>query len=152
VIEFFAEILQKLGEELGTPLNVDKNGACLLVYKRILKVQIQNYPEKEELLLGAFLGEIVPGKFRENVFKEALKTNSLFPNQGAFSYVKRSNELILSHLVPYEGLTSSHLSKILLELIEKANLWYSSIQSGSLHLVAQDVRPERSDRPMFGIR
>jgi hypothetical protein len=149
--EFFEELIEKLGIHVGVPLHLDNKGVCLLVYKEKLKVQIQNYPERERVGIGSFLGEIPPGKFRENVFKEALKANGIFPSQGSFSYILRNRNLAIWRELPYYELTPDQFSKTIFQFIEKADLWRSCLESGSLLPVAQQVT-SKLPGPMMGLR
>ena len=147
----FREILNELGDLLDLPLYPDRLGACKLNMEDKCHVQIEYQPHKQRLLLACMICEIPPGKFRENVFKEALKTNAVFPNQGSFSYLVRNQQLAIWHELPYYELTKEQLSKQLFQFIEKADLWRSCLENGSLQLVAQEVR-SRLPSPMMGLR
>ena len=96
----FAIILSELSELIDIPLHPDQNRSCSLNVNNTMHVQLQEEENKDRLLLGAFIGELPPGKFREKLLIETLKENNLFPRVGTFSYSPRNNQLhrLHSHL------------------------------------------------------
>ena len=107
MINRFEEILQLLGQSLNLPLQVDANNACAIQIKQNLIVQLQPDPSQEKLLIGCQIIQVPPGKFRENVLKEALKANGLpDPRVGIFAYIARNNTLFLFQEYPFD-ITSS---------------------------------------------
>lgn len=75
----FAILLADLGALIQVPLHPDHQRACSLNINNELHVQLKE--DENRILVATFLAEIPPGKFRENIFKETLKENNLFPHR-----------------------------------------------------------------------
>lgn len=95
MIDRFPELLQELATELDIDLYPDKRGACKLVTEDGLHVQMEVDVRQESLLIASFICEIPPGKFRENILRDALKSNGPFPKNGTLAYSERNNKLTL---------------------------------------------------------
>jgi len=126
----FADILFELGKEIGTELVPDQNRICQLNYMDELHIQLQYDDGKESILIAAFLCDVPPGKYREKLFKEALKSNGDYPRIGTLAYSERNNQLTLFETIPAVELKSDRLFKILQEFIAKANVWKDAIKNG----------------------
>ncbi|MCB1107234.1 MAG: CesT family type III secretion system chaperone [Chlamydiia bacterium] len=126
----FQELLWDLGELVNLPLHVDKNHACTLLLDDRLEVQLQMDKHEENLIFWAFVHEIPPGKFRENVLKDALKVNAEPHPFGHLAYYEKKNMLILHQFVPAEKLSGSELLEKLESFIEEAEEWRSSLDQG----------------------
>jgi hypothetical protein len=129
----FNDLLASLGIVFGMALHADKNNACALQIKKGLVIQLQPDPSGERLLLLSRVVEIPPGKFRENVLKEALKYNGekLFPI-GIFAYLPKTNTLTLFQQYPIEELNGEKLAGFLSPFIDLAEKWRDSILSGQV--------------------
>lgn len=138
-MESFKELVQHLSDLIGVTLHTDRIDACRFSVDGKLHVQIENEPSYERILIATFLGEVPPGKFRENVFKEALKANNFFPRVGILGFSNRKYQLALFDTLPYLNLTANKLGDFLSVFIEKAEMWRSSIQNGNLAPVTQNV-------------
>ena len=126
----FQELLWDLGELLELPLHVDKNHACNLLLDDKLEIQLQMDSHEENVIIWAFLHEIPPGKFRENVLKDALKVNGEFHPFGSLAYYEKKNMLILHKFVPAETISGERLMEKLENFIEEAEEWRSAIERG----------------------
>ena len=73
----FHDLIAELGEYIGEDLKVDLNMACSLEINNLIKVQIELDSPGEKILLMSLITELPPGKFRENILKDALKANFL---------------------------------------------------------------------------
>ncbi len=132
MINRFEEILQLLGQSLNLPLQVDANNACAIQIKQNLIVQLQPDPSQEKLLIGCQIIQVPPGKFRENVLKEALKANGLpDPRVGIFAYIARNNTLFLFQEYPFDLLTNGErIASLIGPIFKTAESWKSAIESG----------------------
>src|SRR5579872_2904597 len=102
----FNELLHSLGKLLGLSLQADKNNACALQIKKGIIIQLQPDVAMEKVLIASKIVEVPPGKFRENVLKEALKANGFpDPRVGTFSFLPNNNTLILFQQYPIDILT-----------------------------------------------
>ena len=131
MIDPFADLILKLGTLLRKPIHLDHNNACALRIQNKFVVQLQLDQTRENVLIASFVKEIPPGKYRENVFCEALKTNNLAdPRPAILSYALRKNSLALHRKIPFESLTPITLEKILAEFIDTAKGWYEALSRG----------------------
>jgi len=150
----FEDLLRELGTSLGTSLHVDSHGACCLQLKDKLRVQIEPDKKEERILIAAFISELNPGRFREDVLKEALRVNALNIANGQtgaiLGFSSRHNQLACHTILPFQEVTAEKLVGALTHLVEQALSWFDALQSG------QAVPPGLVPRPVlptpFGIR
>lgn len=128
----FAILLADLGALIQVPLHPDHQRSCSLSFNNELHVQLKEDESKDRILVGTFLGEIPPGKFRENVLKETLKENNLFPRMGTFGYSERNNQLAFFSYVSFQGLRGDTMADFLEAFLEKAFSWRTALQTGQL--------------------
>ena len=126
----FQELLWDLGEVLELPLHVDKNHACRILLDEKLSIHMEMAEEKDALLLAAFLAEIPPGRFRENVLRESLKVNATHHLFGTLAYIEKINTLVMHRYVPALSLNGEKLAEILEGFIAEADQWREAIQNG----------------------
>ena len=147
----FQELLWDLGALIEVPLHIDKNHACRLLLDETLPIQMELSEERGELLIGAFLGEIPPGRFRENVLKESLKVNGAAHPFGTFAYIDKINTLVLHTFLPAETVSGETLAAFLEGFIAEAKTWQEAISSGQLapshHLKTYDKHPSPYNLP-----
>jgi hypothetical protein len=149
MIDRFEELLNELGAELGITLHPDRKGACKLKINGILHVQIECDAHQENLLVATFICDIPPGKFRENILKDALKANGIFLTNGTLAYSDRNNQLVLFSYFRMEILTGKKLAELLAAFVDKANHWRIGVETGhTSHLVSTSTKPASG---MFGI-
>ncbi|MGB7977773.1 MAG: CesT family type III secretion system chaperone [Chlamydiales bacterium] len=127
----FEELLQSLSATFGLDLQIDKNNACSLLIHARLIVQMQLDVSQDNLWIFSKLAETPPGKFRENILKEALKANALpDPRIGILAYLAATNELVLYQKFPLAILNGERLSGFLGAFMEMAESWREAILSG----------------------
>lgn len=153
VTDFFGVILQELGNVLQIPdLHPDKNNSCLIKFPSGLKIQIEVDPKTESLTLGCDLGEIPAGKYRENIFREALKANGMpRPQNGIFGFSQDTGHLVIFEALNSKDLRGGHVATALTPFIEKAQTWSEAIAKGDVPLVSNMYSTKRSTG-MFGLR
>lgn len=127
----FQEILWDLGEEIDVPLHVDTNNACKIVLDDDLSIQLEVDRAGERLLIVAFVAEIPPGRFRENLLKETLKINAMQNRSGIFAYIEKINMLVLFHFLTLETVKAEMLADFLELFSKEAGTWRSSISMGT---------------------
>lgn len=133
----FEELLDQFGRLINVVLRPDRNQACRLTFNKTLQVQLEYDIAKEKILIASLIAEIPPGKFRENILREALKANNLYPRTGTLGYSERHNKLALFDFLSVHGLTAEKLSAYLTPFVEKANFWRTSIESGIVPIFSQ---------------
>ncbi len=142
----FEELLQQLGKVFHLALHVDKSHACSLRLHEQITIQLQLDISQENLWIFSKLIEVPPGKFRENIFREALKANALpDPRTGIFAYLANTNHLTLFQKYPLQILTGDRLAGLIGAFLEMADSWTKAIASG------QSAPPTRTTNP-FGLK
>jgi hypothetical protein len=126
----FEELLKELGGIINAPLHPDKHRVCKLNVNNYLHIQLEHDAVKERLLIATFLCEIPAGKFRENVLKDALKANTIYPRIGTLCYSERNNQLSLFEYFSFYDLTAAKLSEYLNKFIDRAMLWKTAVEKG----------------------
>jgi hypothetical protein len=141
----FEELLNELSIEFGVALHPDKRGACKLRINETLNVQLECDPSQENLLIASFICEIPPGKFRENILKDALKCNGPFPVHGTLSYSERNNQLALFAFLHLSNLNGKTLADFITSFTEKVSNWRIGVETGrTVNLVSQQASSARS--------
>lgn len=153
VTDLFGSLLQELGKILEiADLHPDRNNSCLINLKTGISIQLEFDKGGQFLVLGADLGTVPPGKYRENLFREALKSNDLpYPNHGTLAYSKKSDHLILFEKISSVDLTGEKIAAELTPFSEKAITWRDALQKNDIPNISQGYSPQRSGG-MFGLR
>lgn len=127
----FEELLHELGKVFHLELHVDRSHACSIQMSDGLTIQLQLDVSQENLWIFSKLAEIPPGKFRENVFREALKANALpNPRTAIFGYLANTNHLALFQKYPLTILNGDRLAGLIGSFIEMAENWLKALISG----------------------
>ena len=129
-------ILQELGRSSVIPisdLHPDSNNSCLIRLKGGVEVQIEQDKSGQNLVIGCDLGDLPPGRYREDLFYEALKSNGMpHPRFGTFAYSKRTDHLILYETMSMQDLTGDKVADFLVKFVEKAFTWKTAIKSNEI--------------------
>ncbi len=145
-------ILEDLGKTLDIPnLAPDENETCLIRLKNGIEVQIEKSREGNSLILGSDLGEIPPGKYRENIFEAALINNTHnIPRSGLLSYSLPVEHLIIFDMLPFKDLNGIVLADFLDVFSEKIKMWQDAIEHNEMPIVASDTIS--SSQGIFGLK
>lgn len=132
VKDLYSALLQDLGQILKiNDLHPDKNNSCLIKFKSGIKISIEIDKNEENIVLGCDIAEIPPGRYRENVFREALKANGMpHPRSGIFAYSKQTGHLIFFHNIPLKDVTAARIVDALTPFTERALQWKQAIDRG----------------------
>ncbi len=131
MIDPFEQLIEQLSLSLDIPLYVDPNRACLLSVHNRLRVQIQLDRTQEKVILASFLAPLPPGRFRENVLAEGLKTNHLEEARpGVLGYHAGKDSLTLHKIYPLALLSGDKLASLLGAFIDYAQLWQEAMRQG----------------------
>ena len=128
----FGVVLADLATLIDVPLHPDQNRSCSLNVNSVMHVQLQEEENTDRILIGAFLGELPPGKFRENLLKETLKENDLYPRVGTFAYSPRNNQLAFFTYVLLPTLTGELLADVLEIFLDRAFSWKTALETGQI--------------------
>ncbi len=125
------QLLSLLGEELHLKLHIDHHSSCSIRLSSNLIVQLQLNDTQEDLLLFAKLGEVPPGKFRENFLTSALKANGgPDPIPGILGYIGRNDQLALFQSYPLRILEKETLLPLFGGFVAMAVQWRDALERG----------------------
>lgn len=131
----FEDILAGLSQHLKTPLTPDSQSSCLISFASGVKVQLELDKTGDKLILGAFLGELPPGRLRELILIEALKQNNV-TQYGTFAFSLKKNLLVLFSKLSADSINVNDLYELLMKMIEKAVPWKEAIAQGTVPQIA----------------
>ena len=155
VQDVFDSILQELGETMEIEdLHIDDAKTCLIKFETELEVYIEPYEKDEFMLISSDLGEVPAGRYREDVFREALIANGLpNPRYGTFAFSEQSEHLILFGLLSLRELNGEKIAVFLHPYMEKALAGKNAIGAGDIP-VADTMTTSQTVGPMgmFGLR
>ena len=148
----FQELIEELGKCLDMPLHLDKNQTCTILFSEKLEVQIERFGD-EDLLIGAFICSLPPGKFRETILLSALRANqSLYPTVGTLGYSETQNKLAIFRLVDMKNLTGDKISEILAYFVPTGLEWKDSIETRNVAPNAKGSSGKGQFPGPFGIK
>lgn len=140
----FAILIDELSKVLQVKLTPDANNACQIRYPDGLEVRLDPDRLGETLFITCELGPIQQGRYRENLFKEALKVNGLPPPcNGIFAFNPKKETLLLFEQVLFFDLNGIKLSDLITSFSQKARIWKDGINRG-------DIPSYRANEMSFG--
>lgn len=154
VTDAFGLLLQEVGKLLKIPkLEPDSNSSCLINFPDKIALQIETDRSGNNLILGCDVGTLPPGKYRELVFREALRSNGLPPPHfGEFSYSKQADKLMLMQQIPMKEINGDKVLAVLNPLLEKAKHWKEAISRGDVPSIGAISSGSRGGAGMFGLK
>jgi len=133
-------ILQELGKSTLIPikdLRPDRNNSCLVRLKGGFEIQLELDRTGQSLVIGCDLGSIPPGKYRENLFREALKSNGLpHPRFGTFAYSKQTDHLVLFDTLNAKDLSGENVAEYLVHFVDKLIIWRNAIDGSNIPTIS----------------
>ncbi len=127
----FEDVLEELSNEFDVDLHPDLHGLCTIMINETFKVQLEVDVTGENIQIATLVCELPPGRFRENILKDALKANyQVTENHGTLSYTGPDNALVLLLNVLMHGLTGKELYEHLSIFVQRATGWRKAIDSG----------------------
>lgn len=152
VTDLFGTLLVELGHAMSIPnLHSDENNTCMLRLKSGLIIQLELDKSGQFLLIGADLGTVPPGKYRENLFKEALKANDQPPPlHGILSYSKKSDHMVLYQKLFIKELNGEKIAAEINPFAEKAFAWSEAILHNDIPAINQSFTSQKPGG-MFGL-
>ena len=154
VMDLFESLLQELGHAMKIEdLRPDEHNTCLIRFRDGgLEVQLEPFEKGEFLLIGSTIGVIPPGRYRENVFREALKANGLPPpRHGIFAYIAKSDRLVLFSMLSLREINGEKIAAFLTPYMEKALIWKQHIERGDVPIAETIGGEVRGPGGLFGI-
>lgn len=150
VKEIFHTLLDELGHVMQIPdLHPDRHHSCLIRLPNGLGLQIEIDSQMQFLTIGCDLGSVPTGRYRENVFREALKANGLpTPHHGILAYSTKSDHLVLFSQLHVKELSGQKIADEIAPFSEKALLWKSALEHGEVPTTSSI----HTSSGMFGLR
>ena len=134
VSDRFSILIDDLGKALKIKLAPDSNQACMIQFPDGIEVRIDPDTLGETIYIWSDLGPIpTAGKYRENVFREALKANGLPPPKlGIFGFNPKTESLLLCEQTTIYDLTAVRLAELIQSFALKAKIWKEGIIRGDV--------------------
>lgn len=138
VTDIFGALLSDLGRLLSIPdLKPDKNNCCLIKLPSDARIQLEISKDGDNLIVTSEIGFVTPGRYRIDVFREALKTNTMpLPHWGIFAWSKKADVLIFYKKIPLKDLTAEKIASFIPSFAEIAMKWKDAIARGEVPVVA----------------
>ncbi len=145
-------LLDELGKALDIPnLVPDENNTCMIRLKGNIDIQVEMDKDSQYLLIGTDLGELPLGRYREDLFEAALKTNNQAPPRiGIFGYSKRSDHFILFDRLFTGELNGVKIADFIGLFAVKARIWKEAIEHNEVPAVDEISTSDHVG--IFGLR
>lgn len=153
VKEYYGTLLEEIGKIMHvTNLQPDKNNSCLIEFPNKVKVQLEVDSSRNLFIMGCNLGVVPPGRYRENIFREALRANGMpFPRNGDFSYSKQMDSLVLTRELPMQDIHPDKIVHELRNFLQKAGQWQEALARGDIPSIIQGTYMSKGSGGMFGL-
>ena len=154
VRDLFETLLEETGQILGiADLHPDQNNSCLIGLKSGVRIQMELDKRGDFLILCCSLGSPPGGKYRENLFRQALKANELLPDQvGIFAYSVKTDHMLLFQKLPLNDLNGQKIAAAITPLSEKAAAWIEAIAHNDVPPLEQTYASSQQGGGMFGLK
>lgn len=153
VQDLFGTLLKELGDSMGNiQLHPDQHNSCLIRLKEGINIQLELDRAGEFLVLGCNLGTVPPGKYRENLFYDALRTNGLPPPlHGILAFSQKTNHLVLFEKIYVKDLTGEKIAAEITPFVQKAVIWSEAIKKSEVpHFTAPYTK--KTGGGIFGLK
>jgi hypothetical protein len=129
------DLLPYLEEALDIDLHVDENGACKILLNDKIAIQLELDQSETHLVLGSFVTELSPGRFREMVLKGALRSNyGKEKGFGNLAFIPKTATLFLYESIPLAFFSLDDLFDYFHRFANKALMWKESLEGGMIPL------------------
>ncbi len=113
-------------------LEPDEHDTCLIDFPDDgPQVYIEMSKDEKYVLLVSRLGEVPPGRYREDIFTEALKADGMpRPRHGTLAFSEEQGELVLFKRMEVDDLNVHELHDALQPFRDKAKEWADALETG----------------------
>jgi hypothetical protein len=125
--------LNALSEKLGLEINPDIEGGLVLLIDEKYKIQIEFLEDR--VLISSVIGEILPSRYRHQVFQDALKANFKSSAYGTLGYSSGQKLLLLILSYPIIPPNDSDLVNGIEGFILKSKAWTDALQGSNTRLL-----------------
>lgn len=148
----YESLLKDLEFFFKCKLKPSANQSCLIKMPSGLHIQIEMAPKGEFLIIGAKLGTLPAGRYRDNILREALRANGLPPPRpGTFAYSDVSGLLVLFLKLDVRFFSADKASTLLPRFTETAQKWRESIERGEIPPIEETSRSGGANSSLFGM-
>lgn len=153
VKDMFGSLLEDLGKMIKIDqLEPDQHNSCLISFTNGVKVQLEIDHTRSLLIVGCDLGAIPPGRYRENLLREALKANGLPPpRNGNFAFSKKQDHLVMTEELPIKDINPDQIYQLLDPFLKKAKEWQEAITRGDVPTILPGAYRSGTKSGMFGL-
>lgn len=145
------KVLEELGEKLGIPkLHIQENNTCLIKLENNVLIQVESDKNEGYLIVGSTIATLPPGRYKEDLFETALRTNATNDRIGIFAYSRQADTLILYDRIWVLSMNGSALSDYIKAFAAKVKLWQDAISHNDMPPVSGQASP--SNKGIFGLR
>lgn len=149
--DLFTSLLEDLSKILHYQLHVDSHNSCLIQLPTGITIQMEMGRKSPHFLIGSDLGNVPVGKYRENLFREALRANNQpLPRNGVFAYSHQTDHLVLFLFIPIENINAEKIAERLLPFGELAFRWKDAISQGNIPEVELPLTAAAKKERPFG--
>ena len=143
----FGAILKEFETYFNCPLVPDANDSCLITLGIGISLQIE-LDRYGLVLIGCRLGAVHMGRYRDNLIREALKSNEItLPSTGVIGFSQKSSQLILFMKINPLFFSVHQILAVMPPFIAKAKQWTDAIAKG----VVPTIIPTSSSNKPSGI-
>lgn len=132
VTDQFGTLIQELAKALGYNISVDVEDSCALPLPNGMVVQMEIADQQEFFIMAAEVGNVPIGRYRENIFREAMLYNGLTERVGTFAYSEIDDVMMLFREMPLQNLNGEKIAMALIPLSKKASTWNKAITQGEM--------------------
>jgi len=126
----FDELVKYLSEQLDIELEPETDDNITIEIDDQFRIQLEMDRGNQCLFIIAFIQDLYPGKFRENVFLHALKANHLPERSGSFGFYYEENKITFHRFFPSLDLNGEVILSFLTEIIYVAKSWRAAFDNG----------------------
>ena len=126
-------LIGRLSEGLGLSLNHRIDGGFILNFDDKCKIQIEFIDDR--ILFSSILGELLPSRYRTQVFEDALKANFKYTCFGALGYNDSQKLLILTLAYQTIPPVDHEFVKLTDGFIKKAIAWSDALKGSNTRLL-----------------
>ncbi|KIC75879.1 putative type III secretion chaperone SycE [Neochlamydia sp. TUME1] len=148
-------LLKDLGEKIElSHLEPTGNNNITLLLKGNNEVVLQKHNSQPYLIISFEILELPIGRFRENIFREALKFNHLNKaHEGIFAFSKKTQMFFLFDMLPFDEISGEQVNAIMQNLSEKVTLWKEALNRGEIPTIGfSSLTSPEGAGSFFGIR
>jgi len=147
-LEALKSLLEDLGRMALFPLAAmrpNQQGTCAVPLPDGSVVKMELDEREQNFLIVTVVGNVPTGRYRENLFREALKANGKsHPRYGTFAFSSKTEHFLLFESLGLKDLTSAQVAEYFPHFLEKAALWRQAVNFGNV--------PVKSSAPsIFGM-